>query len=94
MQILFSIFHSEFQIFFQFKFRQYGDFRRGGRNKCPLLNCTFFGTLYIDGKSEIELFSEHIEISRKFKEEVVQPILKVITNQNQPSEIQLKVENS
>ncbi|CAB3995158.1 caseinolytic peptidase B homolog [Paramuricea clavata] len=29
-----------------------------------------------DGKSEIELSSEHIEISRKFKEEVVQPILK------------------
>ena len=28
-------------------------------------------------KDEIELLSEHIEISRKFKEDVVQPILKV-----------------
>ncbi|XP_028401768.1 caseinolytic peptidase B protein homolog isoform X3 [Dendronephthya gigantea] len=29
-----------------------------------------------DGKSEIDLSSEHVEISRKFKENVVQPILK------------------
>lgn len=41
----------------------------------------------VDGKSEIELSSEHIEISRKFKEEVVQPILKVL----QPSEKHLNV---
>lgn len=34
--------------------------------------------LIVDGKSEIELSSQNIEISRKFKEEVVQPILKVL----------------
>jgi hypothetical protein len=55
-------------------------FSIGGLNPGNIITTVFISYRIVDGKSEIELSSEHIEISRKFKEEVVQPILKVKNN--------------
>jgi hypothetical protein len=55
-------------------------FSIGGLNPGNIITTMFISYRIVDGKSEIELSSEHIEISRKFKEEVVQPILKVKNN--------------